>query len=115
MPPTWSPAALLIVQRIWVTGLVSRLRKAWRCRPPASGIYSLDDVQQLAGRGNKAYRLAQMRAAGLPVPNGFLLTPSISQRVRGRISFRTHGVPQSPPATSGERPFCSAQLRERRR
>src|SRR4051794_15499593 len=68
-------AALLIVQRVWVSGLPARLWQAWRCRLLAPGIYSLDDVDRLAGHGNKAYRLAQLRAAGLPVPDGFLLTP----------------------------------------
>jgi rhodanese-related sulfurtransferase/membrane protein insertase Oxa1/YidC/SpoIIIJ/phosphohistidine swiveling domain-containing protein/molybdenum-dependent DNA-binding transcriptional regulator ModE len=68
-------AALLIVQRIWVSGLVPRLWLAWRRSRLAPGIYLLGDVQNLAGHGNKAYRLAQMRAAGLPAPGGLLLTP----------------------------------------
>ena len=69
-------AALLIVQRIWVSGLLARLWHAWRCRSLARGIYSLDDVHRLVGHGNKGYRLGQMRVAGLPVPGGFLLTPT---------------------------------------
>jgi rhodanese-related sulfurtransferase/membrane protein insertase Oxa1/YidC/SpoIIIJ/phosphohistidine swiveling domain-containing protein/molybdenum-dependent DNA-binding transcriptional regulator ModE len=67
-------AALLIVQRIWVSGLVPRLWQAWRRSRLEPGVYLLDDVQSLAGYGNKAYRLAQMRAAGMPVPDGVLLT-----------------------------------------
>jgi rifampicin phosphotransferase len=69
-------AGLLIVQRIWVSGLVPRLWQAWRSSRLGYGVYSLDDVQRLAGHGNKACRLAQMRAAGLPVPDGLLLTPT---------------------------------------
>ena len=69
-------AALLIVQRIWVSGLVPRLWQAWRRRRLGYGVYSLDDADRLAGHGNKAYRLAQMRAAGMPVPDGLLLTPT---------------------------------------
>jgi rhodanese-related sulfurtransferase/membrane protein insertase Oxa1/YidC/SpoIIIJ/phosphohistidine swiveling domain-containing protein len=68
-------AALLIVQRIWVSGLLPRLWQAWRYRSFGYGVYSLDDVHELVGHGNKAYRLAQMRVAGLPVPDGLLLTP----------------------------------------
>jgi rhodanese-related sulfurtransferase/membrane protein insertase Oxa1/YidC/SpoIIIJ/phosphohistidine swiveling domain-containing protein len=67
-------AALLIVQRIWVSELIPRLWSTWRLSWLEPGVYSLGDVSSLAGRGNKAYRLAQMRAAGMPVPNGLLLT-----------------------------------------
>jgi rhodanese-related sulfurtransferase/membrane protein insertase Oxa1/YidC/SpoIIIJ/phosphohistidine swiveling domain-containing protein len=69
-------AALLILQRAAVSGLLMRLVRSWRRRSPCYGVYSLDDAPRLAGYGNKAYRLAQMRAVGLPVPAGLLLTPT---------------------------------------
>ncbi len=34
----------------------------------------------LEGRSNKAYRLARMRAVGMPVPDGVLLTPEFLAR-----------------------------------
>jgi rhodanese-related sulfurtransferase/membrane protein insertase Oxa1/YidC/SpoIIIJ/phosphohistidine swiveling domain-containing protein len=68
-------AALLVVQRVWVSGLASRLWRDWRRSRLGSGVFLLGDVDRLAGHGNKAYRLAQMRAAGFPVPDGVLLTP----------------------------------------
>src|SRR5262245_65302047 len=40
-----------------------------RSRTP-EGIIPFDDVSRLENCGNKAYRLARMRAAGLPVPDG---------------------------------------------
>jgi len=68
-------AALLIFQRIWVSGLGSQLWRAWHRSRLENGVTSLDDLPTLAGHGNKAYRLAQLRAAGLPAPGGLLLTP----------------------------------------
>ncbi len=68
-------AALLIVQRLVVNGVPGRLRAAWRRRRLGPGAVALADPDALADHGNKAYRLARMRAAGLPVPDGVLLTP----------------------------------------
>src|SRR5262249_35436872 len=70
-------AALLIVQRLYVSGVAAPLRLAWRRRRLGTDMVSLDDVARLAGNGNKAHRLGLMRAAGLPVPAGVLLTPEV--------------------------------------
>jgi hypothetical protein len=69
-------AALLIVQRLWVSGVPARIALAWRRRRIGADMVSLDDPARLAGHGNKALRLGVMRAAGVPVPAGVLLTPS---------------------------------------
>lgn len=66
-------AALLLVQRLWVSGLLGAALQAWRRSRWPAGVIPLADVSRLAGLGNKAYRLAQLRAAGLPVPDGVLL------------------------------------------
>jgi rifampicin phosphotransferase len=66
-------AALLLVQRMVLAGAFARLRQAWdRARLP-NRIITLDEPARLSGHGNKAYRLARMRAQGVPVPNGLLL------------------------------------------
>lgn len=67
-------ATLLLVQRLWVSGQLDRLWQVWRDRLP-EGVLSLEDVTELVRHGNKAHRLAQMHAAGMPVPEGLLLTP----------------------------------------
>lgn len=73
-------AVLLVLQRLWVSGQLSHMWRAWqRNRLPADAIV-LDEVSRLEGRGNKAYRLAQMRAAGMPVPDGVLLTAEFLTR-----------------------------------
>jgi rhodanese-related sulfurtransferase/phosphohistidine swiveling domain-containing protein len=69
-------ATLLLLQRVWADGAFGRLWQAWRRSRLLQGVISLDDVELLANQGNKAYRLAQMRAAGMPVPEGLLLTPA---------------------------------------
>jgi rhodanese-related sulfurtransferase/membrane protein insertase Oxa1/YidC/SpoIIIJ/phosphohistidine swiveling domain-containing protein len=69
-------AVLLVVQRLWVSGQFETIRQAWRRSRVPDGIVALDDVTRLENCGNKAYRLARMRAAGMPVPDGLLLTPA---------------------------------------
>ena len=66
-------AALLLVQRAVVSGQFGKLREFWRDLRD-DGIVALQDVDRLAGCGNKAYRLAQMRAQGIAVPDGRVLT-----------------------------------------
>jgi pyruvate,water dikinase len=46
--------------------------------PPAGGLRWLDDIRagERAAVGGKAYVLARLRQAGLPVPNGFVVPPS---------------------------------------
>ena len=74
-------ATLLLAQRLWVSGEVARLWNAWRTRRTPNGIILLNDVSRLENCGNKAYRLAQMRAAGMPVPDGVVLTPAFMTRM----------------------------------
>ena len=69
-------AALLLIQRLWVSGQFAAMTKAWRRSRLPEGVIALDDVSHLANKGNKACRLSQMRAAGMPVPDGLLLTPA---------------------------------------
>jgi rifampicin phosphotransferase len=69
-------AALLVLQRLWVSGSLVRIAQVWRRHAAGPGVVPLDDPDGLAGHGNKAHRLGQMRAAGLPVPDGLLLTPA---------------------------------------
>ena len=68
-------AALLVVQRLWVAGALARLRLAFSRWRLGDQIISLDEPERLGSYGNKAYRVAQMRARGMPVPPGLVLTP----------------------------------------
>lgn len=45
------------------------------------GAISLNEVQSLIGQGAKAYNLARLKAAGLPVPDGVLLTEPFLARL----------------------------------
>ena len=74
-------ATLLVIQRLWVSGQFERLWQVWRRSRMPEGIIALDDVSRLENCGNKAYRLARMRAAGMPVPDGLLLTPACLTRL----------------------------------
>lgn len=77
-------AALLLVQRTVVSGLpgwhsLKLASKAIaltlkRARAGHAGIVPLADTAALASAGNKALRLAELRGAGLPVPDGLVLT-----------------------------------------
>ncbi len=82
-------AVLLLVQRAAVTGQFSRLarlpdalREARRNLQARTGIIPLTDAEQLAGCGNKAYRLARLRQHGIAVPDGVVLTTSFLQRLQ---------------------------------
>ena len=68
-------AMLLLMQRMWINGHLAAVYKAWRRTQLPDGVLCFADVSQLTGKGNKAHRLAQMRAAGMPVPDGLVLTP----------------------------------------
>ncbi len=81
-------AALLIVQRLYVSGIAARLRLGWRRRRLGADLVPLDEPARLAGHGNKALRLGLMRAAGVPVPAGVLLTPAFL------ATFATASAPQ---------------------
>ncbi|MEI8150259.1 MAG: PEP/pyruvate-binding domain-containing protein [Hyphomicrobiales bacterium] len=76
-----SSAALLVVQRLWVSGQFASMIAAFRRGRAPEGIIVLDDVSRLADCGNKAYRLARLRAAGMPVPDGVVLTPAFMSRL----------------------------------
>ena len=67
-------AALLVVQRAAVTNKFHVLLQWFRRIRLGDGIVSLDDVQRLAGCGNKAHRLGIMRSRGFTVPEGVVLT-----------------------------------------
>ena len=78
---------LLLAQRLIVAGsklaanrpaTLSWAARLARWRLPA-GVMSLDDPTRLNGHGNKAYRLAVLRAAGIKVPSGMLLTSTFLQ------------------------------------
>jgi phosphohistidine swiveling domain-containing protein len=43
-------------------------------------VIPLKDAHRIAGTGNKAHRLAQMLKAGLPVPDGFVITDKVLWR-----------------------------------
>lgn len=93
-------AALLLVQRAFVTGAVARilarigslLGRLTSRRLPHAAIVPLSEPGRLQSAGNKALRLAQMKAAGIPVPDGLVLTapflaawPSMPDRQRRRL------------------------------
>jgi rhodanese-related sulfurtransferase/phosphohistidine swiveling domain-containing protein len=65
---------LLLVQRALVSGQVGRLMQLWRRLRRNGEVISLSDLAALPACGNKAYRLGQMRASGLDVPDGVVLT-----------------------------------------
>ena len=73
-------AALLIVQRLWVCGAFAAMLEKWRRSRVPAGIVELADVARLDGCGNKAYRLARLRAVGLPVPDGVVLASAFLSR-----------------------------------
>lgn len=76
-------AVLLVLQRLWVSGQFAAVVQAWRSSRIPGGIIPLEDVSRLENCGNKAYRLACMKAAGMPVPDGVLLTPDFLARFAG--------------------------------
>jgi phosphohistidine swiveling domain-containing protein len=72
-------ALLLLIQRRLVpapsakeeTSPKTLIQRLWPTSPAA--LISLDEPERLEGRGNKAYRLARLKAAGFEVPSGVLL------------------------------------------
>ena len=73
-------ATLLLLQHAIVSGSLRRAAQAWRRLRLPRDVITLDEPEKLAAHGNKAYRLAQMRAQGLPVPDGLLLPSSFLER-----------------------------------
>src|SRR4051812_19863942 len=83
-------ATLLVIQRLWVSGQFAAMRAAWRRGRTPDGIIALEDVSRLEKCGNKAYRLARMRAAGMPVPDGIVLTPAFMKRMAAEPAATRH-------------------------
>ncbi len=81
-------ATLLLVQRLYVSGRFVQLWQAWRGSRTPQGIIAFEDVERLENCGNKAYRLARMRAAGMPVPDGVVLTPAFMARLAGMAASK---------------------------
>lgn len=52
-----------------------------------SGVVMLKDAHRAAGAGNKAKRLAEMLCAGLPVPDGFVVTDTMLCKTHGSEQF----------------------------
>ena len=71
---------LLLAQRALVTGQIGRLSRAWREWRRDGELVPLADVEMLSKCGNKAFRLGQMRAAGIDVPDGLVLTARFLER-----------------------------------
>jgi rhodanese-related sulfurtransferase/membrane protein insertase Oxa1/YidC/SpoIIIJ/phosphohistidine swiveling domain-containing protein len=67
-------AGLLLIQRAVVTKKFTGLLQWIKRQRFSNGIISLDDADRLSNCGNKAYRLAMMRAHGFSVPAGVVLT-----------------------------------------
>jgi rhodanese-related sulfurtransferase/membrane protein insertase Oxa1/YidC/SpoIIIJ/phosphohistidine swiveling domain-containing protein len=83
-------ALLLVVQRLWVSGLLKQAWEAWRRSRTLEGVVALKDVSRLENCGNKAYRLAKMMAAGMPVPDGIVLTPAFMARMAAVSASTRH-------------------------
>ena len=83
-------AVLLVLQRLWVAGDFNAMHTAWRRGRVPQGIVALEDVSLLENCGNKAYRLARMRAAGMPVPDGVVLTPAFMSRFAAASAGARH-------------------------
>jgi rhodanese-related sulfurtransferase/membrane protein insertase Oxa1/YidC/SpoIIIJ/phosphohistidine swiveling domain-containing protein len=73
-------AVLLIAQRLWVVGFYETMLRRWQRSRMPEGVVALADAARLQGCGNKAYRLALLRAAALPVPDGLVLTSGFLTR-----------------------------------
>ena len=80
-------AVLLLTQRAvvtWNASAFTSLRRSirvamQRLRLPG-GVVCLQDVDRLVGCGNKAYRLARLKADGIDVPDGLVLTSTFLER-----------------------------------
>ena len=83
-------AALLLVQRLAVAGELKQLWLRWRRRYLPASIITLDEPHRLLERGNKSLRLAQMRAGGMPVPDGVVLTAEFMQTLGHASADQRH-------------------------
>lgn len=83
---------LLLIQRAYVTGLLSELKNKvkslWHDLPSRKlpiGVSLLEQTSALRESGNKSYRLSVLKNAGLPVPDGLVIR-SGGIRAYGRLS-----------------------------
>ena len=83
-------AALLLLQRLAVAGDFKRFWSRWTRRHLPASVITLDEPDRLLESGNKSLRLAQMRADGMPVPHGVVLTAKFMQTL-GRASADERG------------------------
>jgi len=67
-------AILLLVQRAFVSGQVQKIARAVSRYSYDREIIALEDTDRLSSRGNKAYRLSVLKAHGICVPDGVILT-----------------------------------------
>jgi rhodanese-related sulfurtransferase/membrane protein insertase Oxa1/YidC/SpoIIIJ/phosphohistidine swiveling domain-containing protein len=68
---------LLLIQRAVVNGQLAALGSRLRRMKLDRRVITLDEPALLSGQGNKALRLAQMRAIQMPVPDGVVLPPRL--------------------------------------
>jgi rhodanese-related sulfurtransferase/membrane protein insertase Oxa1/YidC/SpoIIIJ/phosphohistidine swiveling domain-containing protein len=76
-------AALIVIQRLYVSAAIPRWISGRRRRRLGEDVIPFDEPERLAGYGAKAHRLALMRSAGMPVPDGVLLTPQFLETFAG--------------------------------
>lgn len=70
-------AALILLQRLYLTLDRQSVLGWFGIGRNSYGIKTLSEPEALAHCGNKAYRLAQMKASGIPVPDGFVLDAAV--------------------------------------
>jgi rifampicin phosphotransferase len=77
---------LIVAQRLIVTAEKGSIQRMWHGlwnKPVVTpGIVPLQQAEALAGCGNKAYRLARLKAVGIPVPDGVVLDTAFLERYR---------------------------------
>jgi rifampicin phosphotransferase len=75
---------LIVLQRLVVSAEKGAIRRFWDnlwTKPVITpGIVPLERTDALAACGNKAYRLARLKAAGVPVPSGVVLETAFLER-----------------------------------
>lgn len=84
--------ALLVVQSLAVRAWFERrARSAGDIEPEVAGgaVIALRDADRVPGCGKKAQRLAQLVRAGLPVPDGFVVTTGALDRRREQGGWNT--------------------------
>ena len=83
--------AMITLQSAVARWRLRRERNGGRFPEPAAtdpGIVPLAKAHHYRGCGNKAIRLGQMKAAGLPVPDGFVLTDRLLRREEAGLALQ---------------------------